>query len=48
MYPVILKKPYNVTTNTLKDTYLSAQLSSLSAFIITKTDLVSSNFAEDS
>ena len=37
-YTVLKQKPYNFTTNTLK-AYLSAQASSLSAFVISKTHI---------
>ena len=36
IYAILKQKPYNFTTNTLK-AYLSAQASSLSAFVISKT-----------
>ena len=39
IYAVLKQKPYNLTTNTLK-AYLSAQPSSLSAFMISKTYVV--------
>ena len=36
---ILKQKPYNFTTNTLK-AYLSAQASSLSAFVISKTHVI--------
>ena len=38
IYALLKQKPYNFTTNTLK-AYLSAQTSSLSAFVISKTHI---------
>ena len=38
MCAILKQKPYNFTTNTLK-AYLSAQTSSLSAFVISKTHI---------
>ena len=38
IYAILKQKPYNFTTNTLK-AYLSAQASSLSAFVISKTHI---------
>ena len=38
IYAILKQKPYNFTTNTLK-AYLSAQTSSLSAFVIRKTHI---------
>ena len=39
IYAILKQKPYNFTTNMLK-AYLSAQASSLSAFVISKTHIV--------
>ena len=38
IYAILKQKPYNFTANTLK-AYLSAQTSSLSAFVISKTHI---------
>ena len=47
IYAILKQKPYNITTNKLK-AYLSAQTSSLSTFVISKTLQVTKSHAEDS